>query len=58
MISWSMGSLRFASRVNFSEIAKFRNNFLSTTNLPYLEGMYEQWLVDKTSVPESFGKYF
>ncbi len=44
-------SLLLRSRNPFSEMSKFQNNFLSTTNLPYIEHLYEQWLVDKASVP-------
>jgi 2-oxoglutarate dehydrogenase E1 component len=43
---------------HFSEIAKFQNNFLSTTNLAYIESLYSKWLVDKASVSPSFSAYF
>lgn len=42
----------------FSEIAKFQNSFLSTTNIEYIENLYENWLVDKKSVSPSFAAYF
>lgn len=43
---------------SFSELAKFQNNFLSTANLAYIEGLYESWLQDKSSVSPSFNAYF
>jgi 2-oxoglutarate dehydrogenase complex dehydrogenase (E1) component-like enzyme len=42
----------------FSELAKFQNNFLSPTNLNYIEALYEQWQEDKGSVSPSFAAYF
>jgi hypothetical protein len=42
----------------FSEISKFKNNFLSTTNVEYIESMYAKWLQDKNSVSSSLGTYF
>jgi 2-oxoglutarate dehydrogenase complex dehydrogenase (E1) component-like enzyme len=42
----------------FSEIAKFQNSFLSTTNIEYIENLYEKWLADKKSVSPSFAAYF
>lgn len=43
---------------SFSELAKFQNNFLSTTNVEYIESMYAKWLEDKSSVSQSLGAYF
>lgn len=43
---------------SFSELAKFQNNFLSTTNVEYIESMYAKWLQDKSSVSQSLGTYF
>jgi 2-oxoglutarate dehydrogenase complex dehydrogenase (E1) component-like enzyme len=42
----------------FSEISKFKNNFLSTTNVEFIESMYAKWLQDKSSVSSSFNTYF
>lgn len=42
----------------FSELSKFQNNFLNTTNVAYIESLYEKWLKDKTSVSKSFSAYF
>jgi hypothetical protein len=42
----------------FSEISKFQNSFLSTTNIEYIENLYEKWLNDKKSVSSSFAAYF
>lgn len=42
----------------FSEISKFKNNFLSTTNVEYIESMYAKWMQDKDSVSPSFNTYF
>lgn len=42
----------------FSELSKFKNNFLSTTNVEYIESMYDKWLQDKSSVSSSLGTYF
>ena len=46
------------SKSSFSEISQFKNNFLSVTNLDYIESMYENWLKDKKSVSPSFSAYF
>ena len=43
---------------SFSEMKKFENNFLSTTNLDYIESLYVKWTQDKTSVSPSFQAYF
>jgi 2-oxoglutarate dehydrogenase complex dehydrogenase (E1) component-like enzyme len=43
---------------NFSELAKFQNNFLSTTNVEYIESMYAKWVQDKASVSQSLSTYF
>lgn len=43
---------------NFSELSKFKNNFLSTSNVEYIESMYAKWLQDKSSVSSSFSTYF
>jgi 2-oxoglutarate dehydrogenase complex dehydrogenase (E1) component-like enzyme len=56
-------SPRFSSLLNsqkyaFSELKKFQHSFLNTTNLDYIESLYEQWLVDKSSVSPSFAAYF
>lgn len=56
-------SPRFSSLVSrqkygFAELKRFQHSFLSTTNLDYIESLYEQWLVDKTSVSPSFAAYF
>ena len=42
----------------FSELSKFKNNFLSTTNVEFIESMYAKWLQDKNSVSPSFNTYF
>jgi 2-oxoglutarate dehydrogenase complex dehydrogenase (E1) component-like enzyme len=42
----------------FSELSKFQNSFLSTTNIEYIENLYEKWLADKKSVSPSFAAYF
>lgn len=42
----------------FSELSRFKNNFLSTTNISYIESLYEQWLKDKSSVSPSLSTYF
>lgn len=42
----------------FSEVSQFNNNFLSTTNLAYIESLYEQWQSDKNSVSKSYQAYF
>jgi hypothetical protein len=48
----------FALRKGFSELNKFQNSFLTTTNLSYIESLYEKWVVDKNSVSKSFAAYF
>jgi hypothetical protein len=50
--------LLFRPMQPFSELAKFQNNFLSPTNLNYIEALYEQWQEDKGSVSPSFAAYF
>ena len=50
--------LRTLPKGFFSEIKKFENNFLSTTNVAYIESLYEKWLEDKESVSSSFNAYF
>jgi hypothetical protein len=50
--------LVFRSKSSFSEISQFKNNFLSVSNLDYIESMYENWLQDKKSVSSSFSAYF
>ena len=57
ILSSSLG-LFFRPKYLFSEIAKFQNNFLSTTNITYIESLYSKWLVDKASVSPSFAAYF
>ena len=42
----------------FSELSQFGNNFLSTTNLAYIESLYLQWQNDKDSVSKSYQSYF
>jgi 2-oxoglutarate dehydrogenase E1 component len=42
----------------FSELAKFQNSFLTTTNIAYIEHLYERWLVDPKAVSPSFAAYF
>ena len=42
----------------FSEVEKFNYNFLNTTNVAYIESLYEQWLQDKNSVSPSFQAFF
>ena len=51
-------ALRTVPRTFFSEMKKFENNFLSTTNVAYIESLYEKWLDDKSSVSPSFNAYF
>lgn len=51
-------SLLFRPKTLFSEMSQFKNNFLSITNVAYLESMYEKWLNDKKSVSPSFHAYF
>lgn len=50
--------LLFRRNSKFSEIARFENNFLTTTNLAFIESLYSKWLVDKSSVSPSFSAYF
>lgn len=50
--------LLFRQNNRFSEVARFQNNFLNTTNLAYIESLYSKWLVDKSSVSPSFAAYF
>jgi 2-oxoglutarate dehydrogenase complex dehydrogenase (E1) component-like enzyme len=50
--------LLFRQNNRFSELARFQNNFLTTTNLAYIESLYSKWLVDKSSVSPSFSAYF
>ena len=47
-----------STRVDFSELSQFDNNFLSTTNVAYIESLYQQWQNDKNSVSKSFQTYF
>jgi len=47
-----------ANRSNFSELSQFNNNFLSTTNVAYIESLYQQWQNDKNSVSKSFQTFF
>lgn len=42
----------------FSEMKKFENNFLTTTNLAFIESLYVKWQKDKSSVSPSFAAYF
>jgi 2-oxoglutarate dehydrogenase complex dehydrogenase (E1) component-like enzyme len=42
----------------FSEIAKFSRNFLSPSNVAFLEQEHARWLQDKNSVSKSFQTYF
>lgn len=51
-------SLTLKKNCGFSEISKFKNNFLSTTNVEYIESMYAKWIQDKNSVSPSFNTYF
>ena len=44
--------------MTFSELKKFQNNFLTTTNLAFIEALYQNWQKDKSSVSPSFGAYF
>jgi 2-oxoglutarate dehydrogenase complex dehydrogenase (E1) component-like enzyme len=57
ILSTSM-PLLFRQNSRFSEVARFQNNFLNTTNLAYIESLYSKWLVDKSSVSPSFSAYF
>jgi hypothetical protein len=50
--------LPLPSLARFSEISKFKNNFLSPSNLAFLEQEHAQWLKDKNSVSKSFQAYF
>lgn len=51
-------SLLAKPQFGLSELAKFQQTFLSTTNLAYIESLYEQWVEDKRSVSPSFAAYF
>jgi len=51
-------SIIHQQRTAFSEISKFRNNFLSATNISFIETMYEKWTKDKNSVSPSFNAFF
>jgi 2-oxoglutarate dehydrogenase complex dehydrogenase (E1) component-like enzyme len=51
-------TLLFRGNYVFSEMAKFQNSFLTTTNLAYIESLYSRWVVDKNSVSPSFAAYF
>lgn len=51
-------SLNFRTRIGFSEIKNFENNFLNTTNLAYIESLYQHWQKDKSSVSPSFAAFF
>ena len=57
ILSGSM-PLLFRQNNRFSEVARFQNNFLTTTNLAYIESLYSKWLVDRSSVSPSFSAYF
>ena len=57
-LSRKSGLLTKNTQSPFSELKKFENNFLSTTNLDYIESLYEKWLDDKSSVSPSFQTYF
>ena len=50
--------LTLKTNAQFSEISRFQNNFLATSNLAYIETLYENWLADKKSVTPSFAAYF
>ena len=45
-------------RFRFSELERFQHSFLTTTNVAYIESLYEQWTQDKASVSPSFAAYF
>ncbi len=51
-------NLFFQPQKAFSEISKFKNNFLSTTNVAYIESMYENWVKEKNSVSPSLSAFF
>lgn len=51
-------TLTFRTAMGFSELKKFENNFLTTTNLAYIESLYQNWQKDKSSVSPSFAAYF
>lgn len=51
-------SLFLRSRARFAELAQFQHNFLSTTNIAYIEALHSKWLVDAKSVSPSFAAYF
>lgn len=42
----------------FSELSRFRRNFLSPSNIAFLEQEHARWLQDKNSVSQSFQAYF
>lgn len=51
-------SIALSTRRGFSELKKFENNFLSTTNIVYIESLYQKWVQDKNSVSPSFAAFF
>ncbi len=51
-------NLFFQHQKSFSEMSKFKNNFLSTTNVAYIESMYENWIKEKNSVSPSLNAFF
>lgn len=57
-LSPRFSSLLTRQKYAFAELKKFQHSFLSTTNLDYIESLYEQWLADKSSVSPSFAAYF
>ena len=54
----SPAKLLHRQKASFGEVSRFQNSFLSPTNLNYIESLYQQWQVDKTSVSPSFATYF
>ena len=58
IFSSRFSSLLGKNKYGFAEMDKFKQSFLSTTNLPYIESLYENWLQDKNSVSPSFAAYF
>jgi 2-oxoglutarate dehydrogenase complex dehydrogenase (E1) component-like enzyme len=58
ILSSRFSSLLRKQKCGFAEMDKFKQSFLSTTNLPYIEALYESWLKDKDSVSPSFPAYF
>ena len=58
ILSSRFSSLLRKHKCGFAEMDKFKQSFLSTTNLPYIEALYESWLKDKDSVSPSFAAYF